>query len=497
MQKPLNNIILVSYGIKDSGKSISGELENRNCGFTCSRGSLALERDRFLWASMDYIREVIVMDNFEEELFAVSQLKFEFLEVAEDMDIYAKLPRLTLKEKFYHNFELELEYNSSLAFDHVASFCMQLEERISRPFREDQCDSKDDDPPFWGQVFCHRLPAMNRTTWSPPPKGWIKLNFHGIGCSKSLPASAGGIFHNDKGEVLSYYAAPVGDVDQIVASLMPGLGLDHRFHITEIQPEQVPQHTDQRSRTGGNKKINGKASEDLLKLVQNRTISKTYKRRPKKDLDENLLRRSPRLQKKGEGYKLIVASSKALELGLEHMIELHEPVHKLIIEGDNVTVIRWCNRITHPPERAKDSFINSFWCMDLRPCKAETAEDCNGEGGKNEDVGSKDKHEDDDSKGEDEDDCASQGASSRFVIPPGWASREYIAWRVEEEANQVAIGLASLGRFLPEHMLHLSTACECGHGMDMKKDKPDITWFNHDIDEGLLNKIKTLSSRIL
>ncbi|KAK3143863.1 hypothetical protein QOZ80_4AG0305950 [Eleusine coracana subsp. coracana] len=431
--KQLNKMILVSYGLKDSGKGTPDALENMDCGLTCSIGSLALERNRFLWACMDYIHEAIAMDNFQKGLFAVSGLEFEFFEVADDMDMNVKLPRLALKEKFYFDFGLEMEWNSSLAFDHVALLCMQLEERISRPFREDECECKDDDPPFWGQVFCHRLPEMNRTTWSPPPNGWIKLNFHGIGCSKGLPASIGGIFHNDKGEVLSYYAGPIGDVDQIVAS------------------------------------------------------------------------------------------SKALEVGLQRMIEHYEPVYKLIIEGDNLSVIRWCNRITHPPERAKDSFMHSFWLMDLRPCKETEApatakateecnekkckdedvgskdkhedecnekegkvedvgskdkheDECNEKEGKDEDVGSKDKHEDDDSKDEGEDDGASQGETSGFVIPPGWASREYIAWRVEEAANQVAVDLASLGRYLPGFIEHLSTVCDCGHGMDMKKDKPDITW---------------------
>ncbi|KAK3141671.1 hypothetical protein QOZ80_4BG0336920 [Eleusine coracana subsp. coracana] len=445
--KQLNKMILVSYGLKDSGKGAPDALENMDCGLTCSIGSLALERNRFLWACMDYIHEAIAMDNFQEGLFAVSGLEFEFFEVADDMDMNVKLPRLALKEKFYFDFGLEMEWNSSLAFDHVASLCMQLEER-TRPFREDECECKDDDPPFWGQVFCHRLPEMNRTTWSPPPNGWIKLNFHGIGCSKGLPASIGGIFHNDKGEVLSYYAGPIGDVDQIVAS------------------------------------------------------------------------------------------SKALEVGLQLMIEHYEPVYKLIIEGDNLSVIHWCNRITHPPERAKDSFMHSFWLMDLRPCKeteapatAEATEECNErkckdedvgskdkhedecnekEGkdedvgskedkhedecnekeGKDEDVGSKDKHEDDDSKDEGEDDGASQGESSGFVIPPGWASREYIAWRVKEAANQVAVDLASLGRYLPGFIEHLSTVCDCGHGMDMKKDKPDIAWFFHDLDEDLLKRLK-------
>jgi hypothetical protein len=207
----------------------------------------------------------------------------------------------------------------------------------------DYCN--DNDPPFWGTVFRHRLPAMNRTTWSPPPEGWIKLNFHGSGCSNGRPASVGGIFHNDKGEVLSYYVGLIGDVDQIMAS------------------------------------------------------------------------------------------AKALEFGLGIMVNDHEPVYKLIMEGDNLSVIRWCNIMT-PPERAKDSFMGSFCYMDFRPCEeteapatAEASEKCDKEEGKDEDVGSKDKHEGDDSKDEGEDDGASQSASSGsgFVIPPEWALREYIA----------------------------------------------------------------------
>lgn len=262
---------------------------------------------------------------------------------------------------------------------------MQREERISRPFREDPCDCRDDDTPFWGPVFRHRLPAMKRTTWSPPPKGWIKLNFHGIGCSKGRPACIGGIFHNDKGEVLSYYAGPVGDVDQVVASAM------------------------------------------------------------------------------------------ALEMGLQKMIDLHEPVFKLIIEGDNLMVIRWCNRIARPPERAFDSFSQSYWYMDLRPTEApapdEVPEECKCD--KGEDDGSKDTDEDNGPKDDDEEDV---GASSEFDIPPGWAQREYIAWHVEQPANQVTIGLARVGASLPGIFLHQSSMCDCGHGMDMKNDKPDVTW---------------------
>lgn len=117
--KQLNKIILVSYGFKNSGKSISAALENRSCGFTGIKGSLALERDRFLWASINYIDEVIVLENFDEEFWGVSELRVEFLDVAADVDMNSNVPRLSLKEKFFLNFELELEYNSFFAFDRV------------------------------------------------------------------------------------------------------------------------------------------------------------------------------------------------------------------------------------------------------------------------------------------------------------------------------------------------------------------------------------------
>ncbi|RCV35149.1 hypothetical protein SETIT_7G216800v2 [Setaria italica] len=242
---PKQKMILVSYRFKDSGKLISSAIENWNCGSTSIRDSLTLERDRFV-------------------LIGVSELKLEFLETDDDMDIHSKLPSI-----------------------HVASLRVQLEERISRPFK-DQSGYEDDDPPFWGSVFRHRLPAKNRTTWSPPPEGWIKLNFHGIGCSKR--------------HVLSYYAGPVGDVDQIVASAM------------------------------------------------------------------------------------------ALQVGLQNMIELHEPVYKLNIEGDDLKVIRCCNGISSPPKRAHDSFSYIYPNMYLRPTKKlspdKLPEECNN--GKDDNDDSKD-----------------------------------------------------------------------------------------------------------
>ncbi|CAO2036273.1 unnamed protein product [Urochloa humidicola] len=400
---PKQKMILVSYGFKDSGESISGLIENWNFGSTTIRDSIALERDRFVWATKDYIREVLSMGKSDERLIGISDLKLEFLEVDDDMGIYSKLPRLKLKEKVYLNFMQEMEYNSCLAFDHVASLRVQLEERISCPFREDRPGYMDDYPPPWGHVFRHRLPAKNRTTWSPPPKGWVKLNFHGIGCSKGHPAGIGGILHNDKGQVLSYYAAPVGDVDQFVASAM------------------------------------------------------------------------------------------ALEVGLLNIIELHEPVHKLIVEGDDLKVIRCLNGISSEPKRYRVAFKDICQDLSLRPTKKLGAEklpeDCNN--GKDDDDGSKDDDNSNRRKDKDKDDGDSQGVSSESVIPPGWTRREFIAWHVEEAAN-LATGLAQAGVDLPRSRRHNSAKCQCGHEMDVKSDKPDITWFPHvdedeeDVDEDLM-----------
>ncbi|CAL5015179.1 unnamed protein product [Urochloa decumbens] len=259
--------------------------------------------------------------------------ELEFLEVDDDMGIYSKLPNdhlvtgLKLKEKVYLNFMQEMEYNSFFAFDHLASLRVQLEERISRPFREDRPGYMDDYPPLWGHVFRHRLPAKNRTAWSPPPKGWMKLNFHGIGCCKGRPAGIGGILHNDKGQVLSYYAGPVEDVDQNVASAM------------------------------------------------------------------------------------------ALEIGLQNIIKLHEPVYKLIVEGDDLKVIRCFNGISSPPKRYSFAFSCIRDDMSLRPIKKPGAEklpeECNS--GEDDDDGSKDDDNSDHRKDKDKDDDDSQGASSELI----------------------------------------------------------------------------------
>lgn len=148
----LNNIILISYGVKNIGDRISAELENWNNGFTSLKGSPELERERFIWASINYINEVIVMENFNAHFWGVSDMRFEFLDVAADVDmnsnlpsmcfcfrtssIYTNLPhfflfslllfdggadfaRPTLKEKFLLNFKLELEYNSFFAFEYA------------------------------------------------------------------------------------------------------------------------------------------------------------------------------------------------------------------------------------------------------------------------------------------------------------------------------------------------------------------------------------------
>ncbi|BAS90726.1 Os04g0589000 [Oryza sativa Japonica Group] len=315
----LNNIILISYGVKNIGDRISAELENWNNGFTSLKGSPELERERFIWASINYINEVIVMENFNAHFWGVSDMRFEFLDVAADVDMNSNLPK-----------------------------------RMSRPFQDDQDDCKDGKPQDWAHEFLHRIPAMHRKTWSPPPKGWIKFNFHGIGGSKDRSAGMGGVFHNEDG-VLSFFIGSLGNVDQTVASIG------------------------------------------------------------------------------------------AIELGLKVMLEYHEPVKKLIVEGDDLTVIRWFNRVSHPPARAHDSFLRSYLHLTSMPlpCEgaavpAEISKDPDHENGSSSHDASPTKPPND-------------GNIENDASPAKQFEREYIAWRVDEEANQVAIGLARLGSMLPDH----------------------------------------------
>lgn len=88
----------------------------------------------------------------------------------------------------------------------------------------------------------------------------------------------------------------------------------------------------------------------------------------------------------------IVASAMALQVGLQNMIELHEPVYKLNIEGDDLKVIRCCNGISRPPKRAHDSFSYIYPNMYLRPTKKlspdKLPEECNN--GKDDNDDSKD-----------------------------------------------------------------------------------------------------------
>jgi hypothetical protein len=80
------------------------------------------------------------------------------------------------------------------------------------------CDPFFDYPGGWSDFFRERPLARYQQSWSPPPSGWIKLNFHGVGFTKDREASFGLVFHNDKGEQISYYSAPLGVVDRATAN---------------------------------------------------------------------------------------------------------------------------------------------------------------------------------------------------------------------------------------------------------------------------------------
>lgn len=109
----------------------------------------------------------------------------------------------------------------SSLFSCVAEYCAWQNLFTSLPFNYTlaPCEPFFDYPGGWSDFFRERLPAKYQRRWSPPPSGWIKLNFHGVGFTEDRQASLGFVFHNDKGEEISYYSAPLGNMDRATANV--------------------------------------------------------------------------------------------------------------------------------------------------------------------------------------------------------------------------------------------------------------------------------------
>lgn len=92
-------------------------------------------------------------------------------------------------------------------------------------FRKFKLDNNNKIGHFGGSVL--RNPTKYRKTWSPPPRGWIKLNFDGHSYRSS---GYGGFLCNDKGETLLSYAGPIrnanihlGEYENTIAAQVEGL----------------------------------------------------------------------------------------------------------------------------------------------------------------------------------------------------------------------------------------------------------------------------------
>ncbi|XP_027164074.1 uncharacterized protein LOC113764186 [Coffea eugenioides] len=113
--------------------------------------------------------------------------------------------------------ELDMTEPTDFYWEHKCT-----EEYFREPFTEDA--PKED---WSGLNGAYRGPRRYRCSWSPPPRGWIKLNFGGRNSNNGDNLGGfGGICHNDSKEPILIYRGALGKVDQTTAcveALMFGL----------------------------------------------------------------------------------------------------------------------------------------------------------------------------------------------------------------------------------------------------------------------------------
>lgn len=142
---------------------------------------------------------------------------FHFFEVDSQLDMDKLIPdedgELS-KMRLQHQRESDERKITDFFWEHKCA-----EEFFMEPFAEDA--PKED----WAHLNgAYRGPRRFRCSWSPPPRGWMKLNFGGR--SSNNLAGFGGICHNESKEPILIYKGALCKVDQTAAcveALMFGL----------------------------------------------------------------------------------------------------------------------------------------------------------------------------------------------------------------------------------------------------------------------------------
>ncbi|KAL6652143.1 hypothetical protein ACP70R_011068 [Stipagrostis hirtigluma subsp. patula] len=196
-------------------KMLDNLVKEKGDGSILHECQLEEERARYILAADRNLASRIHGTQQHRIWTSVRRFQFDFFHVHTDAHLTSSLPRVTQAESFLSDFEMEMQYSLHLASDCVAEYRSWQYFFTSLPFNDPlvPCEPFFGYPGGWSDLFRERVPANYRRCWSHPPMGWIKLNFHGVGSAEDTVASFGFVFHNEKGEEISYYSAPLGDVD--------------------------------------------------------------------------------------------------------------------------------------------------------------------------------------------------------------------------------------------------------------------------------------------
>ena len=76
----------------------------------------------------------------------------------------------------------------------------------------------------WKEIaFTARCKRTLCPFWSPPPSGFIKLNFDGSSVRNPGPSGIGGVFRNEEGIVTALFSGPIGEGDSLRAEILVAL----------------------------------------------------------------------------------------------------------------------------------------------------------------------------------------------------------------------------------------------------------------------------------
>ncbi|KAK6929849.1 SRR1-like domain [Dillenia turbinata] len=156
-------------------------------------------------ALSEYTREFEI----ETPWFMLHENSFQFFNVEPELDMDSLLPDYLTKE-------MRLEECRSFQQAKPRNYrflSKKCEKTFAMVFRADYID------PWYEISSENRIPRRILCSWHPPSRGWIKLNFGGIGHDRDGSAGFGGVIRDEHKHRLVTYMGNLHEADTIVANV--------------------------------------------------------------------------------------------------------------------------------------------------------------------------------------------------------------------------------------------------------------------------------------